>query len=543
MKNKSKKNIGIFAVGVGLLMSFSSYKVDFFEIAKQLEIYNTVFKEINIGYVDETNPAELMENGVKHMLEALDPYTVYSSEQDVENAKMFRSGRYASIGVGLKFRDQKLIVTEVFKGSSADLEGIVVGDEIVEIEGISTTEGGANIELLIGGKKNSAVSVTYSRDGQKKTVSLRREITKQKAVPLYEIIENNIGYIALDQFSKNASNEVESALKFLLIDEVKGLILDLRNNPGGILQEAVNIVNLFVPKDQVVVSTKSNVKQYNTQYLTRKQPLSLDIPLVVLINENSASASEIVAGALQDLDRAVIIGQRSFGKGLVQQSKPLPYGGQIKVTISRYYMPSGRCIQALDYTENLESGVVRKVSSREKSNFKTKNGRVVYDGGGILPDLIVGDYDELGVYNVLKRNNIIFDFVAKNYKSGALKNINQFKLNPSVFKDFQAFCLTQDFELNTKTELFLNKSLAAAKDENLMSLKTVTTEVRKILRDQKKQAITGVKDRILWGISEEIIQREFYREGVYQYALTKHPTIQKGKSILTNLSDYYKVLK
>ena len=206
MKNKSKKNIGIFAVGVGLLVSFSSYKVDFFEIAKQLEIYNTVFKEINMGYVDETNPAELMENGVKHMLETLDPYTVYSSEQDVENAKMFRSGRYASIGVGLKFRDQNLIVTEVFKGSSADLEGIVVGDEIVEIEGISTTEGGANIELLIGGKKNSAVSVTYSRDGQKKTVSLRREITKQKAVPLYDILENNIGYIALDQFSKNASN-------------------------------------------------------------------------------------------------------------------------------------------------------------------------------------------------------------------------------------------------------------------------------------------------------------------------------------------------
>ena len=543
MKNKSKKNIGIFAVGVGLLVSFSSYKVDFFEIAKQLEIYNTVFKEINMGYVDETNPAELMENGVKHMLETLDPYNVYSSEQDVENAKMFRSGRYASIGVGLKFRDQKLIVTEVFKGSSADLEGIVVGDEVVEIEGISTTEGGANIELLIGGKKNSTVSVTYSRDGQKKTVSLRREITKQKAVPLYDILENNIGYIALDQFSKNASNEVESALKFLLIDEVKGLILDLRNNPGGILQEAVNIVNLFVPKDQVVVSTKSNVKQYNTQFLTRKQPLSLDIPLVVLINENSASASEIVAGALQDLDRAVIVGQRSFGKGLVQQSKPLPYGGQIKVTISRYYTPSGRCIQALDYTENLESGVVRKVSSSEKSNFKTKNGRVVYDGGGVLPDLIVGDYDELGVYNVLKQNNIIFDFVAKNYKSGALKNINQFKLNPSVFKDFQAFCLTKDFELNTKTELFLNKSLAAAKDENLMSLKTVATEVRKILRDQKKQAINGVKDRILWGISEEIIQREFYREGVYQYALTKHPTIQKGKSILTNLSDYYKVLK
>ena len=543
MKNKSKKNIGIFAVGVGLLMSFSSYKVNFFEIAKQLEIYNTVFKEINMGYVDETNPAELMENGVKHMLEALDPYTVYSSEQDVENAKMFRSGRYASIGVGLKFIDQKLIVTEVFKGSSADLEGIVVGDEIVEIEGISTTEGGANIELLIGGKKNSTVSVTYSRDEQKKTVSLRREITKQKAVPLYEILDNNIGYIALDQFSKNASGEVESALRFLLIDEVKGLILDLRNNPGGILQEAVNIVNLFVPKDQVVVSTKSNVKQYNTQFLTKKQPLSLDIPLVVLINENSASASEIVAGALQDLDRAVIIGQRSFGKGLVQQSKPLPYGGQIKVTISRYYTPSGRCIQALDYTENLESGVVRKVSSSEKSNFKTKNGRVVYDGGGVLPDLIVGDYDELGVYNVLKRNNIIFDFVAKNYKSGALENINQFKLDPSVFKDFQAFCLTQDFELNTKTELFLNKSLAAAKDENLISLKTVAAEVKKILRDQKKQAINRVKDRILWGISEEIIQREFYREGVYQYALTKHPTIQKGKSILTNLSDYYKVLK
>ena len=261
MKKRNILNAGLTTVIILIFVSFSQFKIDFFEIAKQLEIYNTVFKEVNMGYVDQTNPADLMESGVKHMLEKLDPYTVYSSEQDVENAKMFRSGTYASIGVELKFIDQNLLVVEVFKGSSADLEGIKVGDIITRIDGVSVSEVGTNIELLLGGEKNTTVSVVYSQNGQEKEVSLKRESLKSKAVPLFKMLENNVGYIALERFSKNASKEVESALKFLLIDDAKGLILDLRNNPGGILQEAVNIVNLFVPKNQIVVSTKSNIEK------------------------------------------------------------------------------------------------------------------------------------------------------------------------------------------------------------------------------------------------------------------------------------------
>ena len=540
---KNTRHILIVVVTALLFMSFNQYKIDFFEIAKQIEIYNTLFKEINKSYVDETNPAELMESGVKQMLSELDPYTVYSSEQDVENAKIFQSGTYASVGIKLQLINKKLIITDVFKDHSADLEGLKIGDEIIEIDGVNVSENNLGVETLIGGNKNTNVSIVYSRNGVIKKSVLKRKNRPRNAVALYEMLDNNIGYIALERFSLNASKEVESALKFLLIDEVKGIVLDLRNNPGGVLQEAVKIVNLFVPKNQLVVSTKSNVEQYNTVFTTQKQPVSLDIPLVILVNEKSASASEIVAGALQDLDRAVIVGKRSFGKGLVQQSKPLPYGGQIKITISRYYTPSGRCIQALDYSENLKSGVIRKVDEKNRFVFKTKNGRKVYDGGGILPDVNLGNTDELGLYNILKDNNIIFDFVSSNYKSKPLKNIEEFELSANIFKEFKTFCLKKDFDLNTKTELFLKKTLAAAKDEKLTAIKSFGIKINNVLKEQKNQALVEIKDQILWGISEEIIRRNFYKEGVYQYAIMNHPAILKAKYLLTNTSDYYKILK
>lgn len=540
---KSTRHILITSVTALLFLSFSQYKIDFFEIAKQIEIYNTLFKEINKSYVDETNPAELMESGVKQMLSELDPYTVYSSEQDVENAKMFQSGTYASIGVKLQLIRNKLIVTDVFKGYSADLKGLKVGDEIIEIEGVNVSESKQGVEMLIGGNKNTDVTIVYSRGGDIKKGVLKRENKPSTAVPLYQMLDNSIGYIKLERFSLNASKEVETALKFLLIDDAKGIILDLRNNPGGILQEAVKIVNFFVPKNQLVVSTKSNVEQFNTVFKTQQQPISLDIPLIVLVNDKSASASEIVAGALQDLDRAVVVGRRSFGKGLVQQSKPLPYGGQIKITISRYYTPSGRCIQALDYSENLESGVVRKVDDTNKSVFQTKNGRNVFDGGGILPDINLGNTDELGLYNVLKDNNIIFDFVSSRYKLNSINNIEQFKLDANIFKEFKTFCLEKDFDLNTKTELFLKKTLAAAKDEKLTSFESFAMKMNDAIIQQKKLALLEIKEQVLWGISEEIIRRAFYKEGVYQYALLNHPAIQKAKFLLINTSDYYNILK
>jgi len=356
MRLSYKKRGRLMGLTILVFISTTAYNSDYFEIAKQVEIFSTLFKEINMNYVDETNPAELMQEGIKYMLKSLDPYTTYLTEQDVESARMNQSEAYVGIGATINLSESKLIVIEVFKGLPADEVGLKAGDEITYIDGNKVSDLGVAALQLLKGKRNSSVLLSLISNGETKEVRIKRAGITPKAVPIAKLMDDGVGYIALDRFTKTASKEVENALKLFMIDEAKGIILDLRNNPGGLLQEAVKIVNLFVPKGQLVVSTKSNIEGFNNSFITRKQPLNLDIPLIILINEKSASASEIVAGALQDLDRAVVIGERSFGKGLVQRPKSLPYGGQLKVTISRYYTPSGRCIQALDYKNRGDDG-------------------------------------------------------------------------------------------------------------------------------------------------------------------------------------------
>ena len=535
------KNIGFTVVMIVITVILTGFRYDFFEIAKQIEIYNTLFKEINMGYVDKTDPAKLMEDGVKHMLSELDPYTIYSSEQDVEDAKIYRSGVYVGIGAKMKIIDKKLFVEEPFKGFSVDDAGLKAGDEIIEINGIALSESFQQAEILLNGKKNSSVRITFKRGEKENEVELIRNEQKPKAVPLYQMLEDEIGYIALDRFSRGAAQEVEFALKFLLIDEVKGLILDLRNNPGGLLQEAVEIVNLFVPKNQLIVSTQSNIEQYNTQFITQKQPISEDIPLVVLINERSASASEIVAGALQDLDRAVVVGNRSFGKGLVQQPKPLPYGAQIKITISRYFIPSGRCIQALNYGERSITGEAKKI--KEKKAFKTKKGRIVYDGGGIKPDVIIGKRDAFNLISALEKENLIFNFVNDYCRKNKVDNLSDFDLDPIVFKDFKAFCLSENFSLGTNTEDALENLFDYSKEENLESLHTSLLVVKNSLNKEKELALEKSKENISWKLSEEIIKRNFYREGMYKYSLLKNKTVLEALSILNDSNRYHSLLK
>ena len=537
------KNIGFTVVVIVITVILTGFRYDFFEIAKQIEIYNTLFKEINMGYVDKTDPAKLMEDGVKHMLSELDPYTIYSSEQDVEDAKIYRSGVYVGIGAKMKIIDKKLFVEEPFKGFSADDAGLKAGDEIIEINGIALSESFQQAEILLNGEKNSSVRVTFKRGEKENEVELIRNEQKPKAVPLYQMVEDGIGYIALDRFSRGAAQEVGFALKFLLIDEVKGLILDLRNNPGGLLQEAVEIVNLFVPKNQLIVSTRSNTEQYNTQFITQKQPISEDIPLVVLINERSASASEIVAGALQDLDRAVVVGNRSFGKGLVQQPKPLPYGAQIKITISRYFIPSGRCIQALNYGERSESGKAQRRQKEDYKAFKTKNGRTVFDGGGIKPDISTNTVDRFDIISNLKKENLFFNFVTDYCATNSIGDLESFELDPSVFKAFRTFCFAEGFSLNTNTEKHLKKALDYSEEEDLNNLSTSLESVRKSLETEKKLVFNQSEERIMWQLSEEIIKRNFYKEGVYQYSLLKNNAIQKAKSVLKDSQGYYSLLK
>lgn len=537
----SKKKIGLSLFSVALAFTLVGFRFDFFEIAKQIEIYNTLFKEVNMSYVDKTNPAELMEKGVNHMLSNLDPYTIYSSEQDVENAKIYRSGLYVGIGATVKIIDKKLIIDEPLKEFSADKAGLKSGDEIIKINGTLLSESFEQAEILLKGKKNSKVNITYKRGLEEKEVELIRSEKKPRAVPLYKLLDNQIGYIALDRFSRTSAQEVESALKFLLIDEAKGLILDLRNNPGGLLQEAVKIVNLFVKKDQLVVSTRSNIEQYNNQFFTQRQPISEDIPIIVLVNEKSASASEIVAGALQDLDRAIIVGKRSFGKGLVQQPKPLPYGAQIKVTISRYFIPSGRCIQALNYGERSITGEAKKI--KEKKAFKTKKGRIVYDGGGIKPDVIIGKRDAFNLISALEKENLIFNFVNDYCRKNKVDNLSDFDLNPIVFKDFKAFCLSENFSLGTNTEDALENLFDYSKEENLESLHTSLLVVKNSLNKEKELALEKSKENISWKLSEEIIKRNFYREGMYKYSLLKNKTILEALSILNDTNRYHSLLK
>ena len=543
MKKLITKKVGLGLIGLFIGVTLTGFRYDFFEIAKQIEIYNSIFKEINMGYVDKTNPAQLMENGVKHMLTELDPYTVYSTEQDVQDAKIYRSGIYVGIGAKMRVIEKKLFVEEVFKGLSADKAGLKAGDEIIKINNLQLSESFEQAKLLLNGKNKSSVLITYKRDKTEKQVELIREEKKQKAVPLYQMLENNVGYIALDKFSRSASSEVESALKFLLIDEAEGLILDLRNNPGGLLQEAVKIVNLFVAKNQLVVSTRSNIEQYNNQFITQKQPVSEDIPLVVLINERSASASEIVAGALQDLDRAVIIGSRSFGKGLVQQPKPLPYGAQLKITISRYFTPSGRCIQALDYRQRTGNGEAQKRNESDYKAFKTKNGRTVYDGGGVRPDIEIVKRGEFDLINNLKKEHMFFLFATDYCRKNSLEKWDNFMLDESIFKSFKEFCLQKNFSLGTKTEKYLNRAYSYSLEEGLKNINSSLIEVKSSIRKEKKLALEASKEKIMNHLSEEIVKNIFYKEGLYQFSLVNNKGIQSAKSLLEDPKEYYSILK
>ena len=543
MKKLVTKKVGFVLIGLFIGVTLTGFRYDFFEIAKQIEIYNSIFKEINMGYVDKTNPAQLMENGVKHMLTELDPYTVYSTEQDVQDAKIYRSGVYVGIGAKMRVIEKKLFIDEPFKGLSADKAGLKAGDEIIKINNLRLSESFEQAKLLLNGKNKSSVLITYKRDNKEKQVELIREEKKQKAVPLYKMLENNVGYIALDKFSRSASSEVESALKFLLIDEAEGLILDLRNNPGGLLQEAVKIVNLFVAKNQLVVSTRSNIEQYNNQFITQKQPVSEDIPLVVLINERSASASEIVAGALQDLDRAVIIGGRSFCKGLVQQPKPLPYGAQLKITISRYFTPSGRCIQALDYRQRTENGEAQKINENDYKAFKTKNGRTVYDGGGVKPDIEIEKRDEFDLINNLKKEHMFFLFATDYCRKKSIEKWENLMLEESVFKSFKEFCLQKNFSLGTKTEKYLNRAFSYSLEEDLKNINSSLIEIKSSIRKEKKLALEASKEKIMNHLSEEIVKNIFYKEGLYQFSLVNNKGIQSAKSLLEDPKEYYSILK
>ena len=539
-----KKNILIPFLALGILLATVSFKKDFFEIAKQIEIFTTLFKELNMNYVDETTPSDLMNKAIKGMLEDLDPYTVYWNEQEVEDARINNSGMYTGIGATVRNKDNKMVIIEPFKGFPADIAGLKAGDEIITINDINIKEHEGDSSELLKGMADTKVNLTYLRQGKKEETSLIRGAIDVHAVTFYQLIGDDIGYIVLSKFNKKTTKETKAALTDLKSQGATKLILDLRGNPGGLLTEAVNIVNLFVPKGEPIVTTKSAIKKYNKTYKTQKPAFDTEIPLVVLVNGRSASASEIVSGGLQDLDRAVVIGARSFGKGLVQRPKKLTYGTQLKVTISRYYTPSGRCIQALDYWNRDENGDPVRVDSKEYNSFQTKGGRTVYDGGGIMPDIELESGKFSPITTALLKDQAIFDYATTYYYSNELKDWKNFKFSETDFQDFLSFLKNNDFEYETESEKLFSVALRKAESEYLE--KEVSSSYQQLMTavdKAKEKALTEKKEEIKTLISDEILKRYFYREGMYKYHLNHSPEIIEAVSVLKNESRYQKILK
>jgi len=539
MKNLFKKKILIPVIMILVLFTGTAFKSDFFEIAKQIEIFTTLFKELNMNYVDETNPGDLMNTAIKSMLSDLDPYTRFLNEQDVEAARINNTGDYTGIGAKVRTLKDKLLIIEPYKDYPADKAGLKAGDEIIKIEDISIEDFKDNAGDLLKGSPGSKVNITFLRQGNIKTTTIKRQAVEINAVPLFSMVDDKTGYIALTKFNNKASFETANAIKELKADGAERLILDLRGNPGGLLGEAINIVNLFVPKGQLVVTTKSKIEKYNKTYVTRNNPLDAQIPLVVLIDGGSASASEIVAGSLQDLDRAVIIGSRSFGKGLVQRPKPLSYGTQLRITISRYYTPSGRCIQALNYWNPDANGKAVRVKKENYNEFKTKNGRSVFDGGGVMPDIEISLSKYAPITKVIIDNDYIFNFATNYYYSNTVTDLKSFKLNDSDFNNFKTHLKSNNFAFQTKTEKALDNVKQLAFEEGLINdlSKDYNALVNK-LNSIKNKAVTANKEQLLTLLENEIVTRYFYREGMYEYFLINNIEVKKATEILGNFNTY-----
>lgn len=534
----SKKAVIVLLVGA-VFLSFS-FKSKFFEVAKQIEIYNTLFKELNMYYVDEINPAELTDKAIKNTLKDLDPYTNFYNEQDVEDARIRREGEYGGIGVSVYYTKKGIQLREIYKGFSADKAGLKAGDIIISIDNQSIQNMERDqLSMFLKGTPNSTFSVEIERQGKR----MEKEITRDKVVvnpvPFSEMIDEETGYIVLTRFNNKASSEVKKAFKKLKKEGMTKLVFDLRSNPGGSLLESINISNFFLPKGKKIVSTKAKVKKWSNTYRTTNKPLDLEIPIVVLVNGRSASASEIVSGSLQDYDRAVIMGQRSFGKGLVQRYRELTYGTQLKVTISKYYTPSGRCIQELDYANRKKDGSVPKFSEAGINEFKTANGRTVYDGGGVLPDVVIKESKRTEATNSLLQSRAIFNFATDYfYENPNIGSVDNFDFKDSDFKKFTNF-LKVDTTFVTKHEKLFQKAYKFAKVEN------ISKEYQKIkdkLAEAKISEISTNKDIIKSVIKEEILNRYFYKEGVYKHNIKNDFVIKEAVELLKNQEEYKALL-
>ena len=537
--NLKKKTVVLLLVGT-LFLTYS-FKSKFFEVAKQIEIYNTLFKELNMYYVDEINPAEFTSKAIKNTLKDLDPYTNFYTEQDVETAKIRRAGEYGGIGVAVYYTKEGIVLSEIYKGFSGDKAGLKAGDVIISVnkQPLKNMDR-EQLSTFLKGTPNSTFSIAIKRQGE----TLIKELTRDKVivnpVPFAEMIDTETGYITLTRFNEKASSEVKKAYRKLKKEGMTKLILDLRYNPGGSLLESIRISNFFLPKGKKIVTTKAKIKKWSNTYTTKDDPLDLEIPLVVLINERSASASEIVSGSLQDYDRAVIMGKRSFGKGLVQRYRELMYGTQLKLTISKYYTPSGRCIQELDYeNRDPKTGKVPKFSDKGINEFKTANGRTVFDGGGVKPDIEISTSDRNKTTDKLLKSRAIFNYATQYYyKNPSKDSIASFSFDTATFNNFTNYLKTDTTFVTAQENLF-KKAFLASKENNIAS---EYAQIKEKLAADKIVEIVKNKDIITEVLQAEILERYFYKEGVYAYHLKNDKTISEALELLKNDKKYSKIL-
>ncbi len=533
-------------IGSALVLSFA-YTPDYFEVSKQLDIFTSVFKEVSLYYVDDTQPGGLAEDAINSMLSSLDPYTNYIPEEAVEDFRIRQTGDYAGVGASVGEHQDEVIVTSIFEGFAAAKAGLLVGDIIKSIDGEPIGDRSLeSISEILKGAPGTEVELEITRkEKESLTINIKREKVHRSSVPFAGRIEEDFGYISLSSFTQNAGSEVRKAWEGLAKEkELKGLVLDLRNNPGGLLVEAINLTNLFIPKGKTVVQTKGKLEEWQKTYETKDRPFNTEIPVVVLINSSSASASEIVAGTLQDYDRALILGRRSFGKGLVQESRMLPYGAQLKVTIAKYYTPSGRLIQAIDYAERAEDGSVAKVPDSLRNAFTTDNGRVVYDGGGIDPDVETVSPQASELIVSLFRDLQFFDFATEYYfQHPEISAAAEFRIDDETFQDFKQWLSLRDFNYDTRTGRVISKLEKVAEDEDFdAEMSQELSDLKKAYEKRKALELDRNKDIIKELLQEEIVARYYYEGGRLENALNHDTDIIKALSFLKDQEAYQAIL-
>lgn len=549
MKNNLRsflsKTLATVGIILFLLPSSAKGQSNGFEVIKNMELLDLIYQHLDMYYVDDPQPGKLAKVGIDAMLRELDPYTVYYHENNIEDYRLMTTGQYGGIGALIRKIDDHCEIVEPYEGNPAHQVGLRAGDKILSIDGNDMlNKSSEQVSNALKGPKGSTIKIKVESNGKVKTVSVDRDEIQLPVVPYSGMLENKIGYIKLNSFTPTASTDVKKAFKDLKDQGVEQLILDLRGNGGGLLIEAVRIVNMFVPKDQVVVTTKGRVVEENRVYKTMETPMDLNIPLVVLIDENSASASEIVAGSLQDLDRAAIVGNTSFGKGLVQRTYDLKYGSKMKLTIAKYYTPSGRCVQRLEYYDRDKDLSVQEIPDSLIKVFKTKNGRDVIDGRGVEPDVSVELKDLSRLTATIYGNNLFYNYATDfYYKNPSIEPASNFSLSPEAYAEFEQYVLQADFTYSTASEEFLKKWKTVAKEEGY--LKTSEEEFEALMAKvvpSKERDLDIFKEEIKELLEMEIVARYYFQDGKMQYSFQSDEVMKTAIQLLKDLSKYQGVL-